>query len=88
MNWFTDKIPVIFSMHLKAIFDSFTFLMEPDLMQLISLHSKTPSLSTSKKLSGSPDVLIGSPVISLIHSSDSAANSSLYFELICNEIRE
>lgn len=31
----------------------------------------------------SPEVLIGSPVTSLIHSKHSAANSSLYFELIC-----
>lgn len=75
-------------MHLNAIFVSFTFLMEPGLMQLISLHSKTPSLSTSKKLSASPDVLIGSLVISLIHSSDSAASSSLYFELIWNKRKE
>lgn len=57
-------------------------------MQLISLQSKTPSFSTSKKLSGSPDVLIGSLVISLIHSSDSAASSSLYLELIWNERRK
>lgn len=77
------NLPVMFSMHLNAIFDSLTFLIEAGLMQLISLHSKTPSFSTSKKLSGSPEVLIGSLVISLIHSRDSAASSSLYFELIC-----
>lgn len=73
---------VMFSMHLNAILLSLTRLIEPGLMQLISLHSRTPSLSTSKKLSVSPDVLIGSAVISLIHSSDSAASSSLYLLLI------
>lgn len=79
-----DKVPVMFSIHLKAIWVSLTFLIEPGLMTLMSLHSKTPFFNTSKKLSISPEVFIGSPVISLIHSSDSAASSSLYLELICN----
>ena len=69
-------------MHLNAILLVLTFFTESGCRQLTSLHSNTPSLRTSKKLSISPDVLIGSPVISLIHSNDSCASSSLYFELI------
>ena len=73
----------IFSMHLKAILLSLTFLMVPGWSALVNLQRMTPSLRTSKKLSMSPEVLMGSPVTSLIHSRLSAAKSSLYFELIC-----
>jgi len=72
----------MFSMHLKAILLSLTFLMDPGCRALASLHRITPSLSTSKKLSVSPDVLMGSAVTALIHSRDSWASSSLYLELI------
>lgn len=75
----------MFSMHLNAILLSLTFLMLPGCRELASLQRITPSLSTSKKLSVSPDVLMGSPVTALIHSSDSCASSSLYLELICKE---
>lgn len=74
--------PEIFSIHLKAILLSLTFLMQPGCRQLDNLQSSTPSLSTSKKLSISPEVLIGSPVMVLIHSRHSWANSSLYLEFI------
>lgn len=74
--------PVIFSMHLNAILLSLIRFTEPGLIAFTNLQRITPSLSTSKKLSISPLVLIGSPVISFTHSKHSAANSSLYFELI------
>lgn len=78
-----SKKALMFSMHLNAILLSLTFLTVPGWRALASLQRITPSLRTSKKLSMSPDVLMGSPVTSLIHSRDSAASSSLYFELIC-----
>lgn len=62
---------------------SLTFFTEPASIVLTSLHKTTPSFSTSKKLSMSPVVLMGSPVICFIHSKTSDACSSLYFELIC-----
>lgn len=76
------KLPEIFSMHLKAILLSLIFLTAPGCKQLDNLQSKTPSFKTSKKLSISPEVLMGSLVTILIHSKHSWANSSLYFELI------
>lgn len=79
---------VKFSMHLNAILLSLIFFTAPGLIAFTSLHRITPSFSTSKKLSMSPLVLIGSPVISFTHSRHSAANSSLYFELICKWKRE
>uniref|UniRef100_A0A182J6J0 Uncharacterized protein n=1 Tax=Anopheles atroparvus TaxID=41427 RepID=A0A182J6J0_ANOAO len=73
----------MFSMHLNAILLLLTFFTVPASIALTSVQSTVPSFSTSKKLSISPDVLIGSPVTSLIHSRHSAASSSLYFEFIC-----
>lgn len=75
-------------MHLNAILLSLMRFTEPGLMAFTNLHRITPSLSTSKKLSISPLVLIGSPVISFTHSRHSAANSSLYFELIWKKNRK
>lgn len=83
-----SKKAEMFSMHLKAILLSLVFLIVPGWRALVSLHKITPSLRTSKKLSISPEVLIGSPVTSLIHSRHSAASSSLYFELICKKKKE
>lgn len=45
-------------------------------------HNTCPSLRTSKKLSGSPDVFNGKPVTLLTHSKHSWASSSLYLLLI------
>lgn len=83
-----SKNAEMFSMHLKAIVLSFTFLIVPAFSELMSLQRRTPFFKTSKKLSMSPLVLIGSPVTSLIHSRHSAANSSLYFELIWGRQRK
>lgn len=83
--WAHPKKAEMFSIHLKAILLSLIFLTEPASMQFTNLHRRTPSFNTSKKLSMSPEVLMGSPVISLIHSRHSCASSSLYFELIWKE---
>lgn len=83
-----SKNAEMFSMHLNAILLSLTFFTVPGWSALASLHKMTPSLRTSKKLSMSPEVLIGSPVVSLIHSRLSAASSSLYFELIWQKKRK
>lgn len=48
-------------------------------------HNTCPSLRTSKKLSGSPDVFNGKPVTLLTHSKHSCANSSLYLLFIYNK---
>lgn len=45
-------------------------------------HNTCPSLRTSKKLSGSPDVFNGKPVTLLTHSKHSCASSSLYLLFI------
>lgn len=48
-------------------------------------HNTCPSLRTSKKLSGSPDVFNGKPVTLLTHSKHSCASSSLYLLFIYNK---
>lgn len=56
------------------------------LLRMTHWHNTCPSLRTSKKLSGSPDVFNGKPVTLLTHSKHSWARSSLYLLFIYNKI--
>lgn len=53
-----------------------------DTCNMTHWHNTCPSLRTSKKLSGSPDVFSGNPVTLLTHSKHSCASSSLYLLFI------